>query len=266
MAQLLQVQDLKIRFHNAAPGRYAVDGVSFSVGEGEILGLVGESGSGKTVTAMSISGLLPRRNADVMGSITLEGREILQCSDRELLALQGNDIAVVFQEPMTSMNPTMRVGVQVEESLRIHTKLSRQERRQRALEALASVELPDPEGVYRKYPHELSGGMLQRAMIAAAIVSRPKLLLADEPTTALDVTIQGQILELMKKLNRETGMAVLFISHNLHVVRKLCTRVAVMQGGRLVEEGDVERVFRDPRHEYTKRLIAAIPTRDRRLV
>lgn len=266
MAQLLQVQDLRIRFHNAAPGRCAVDGVSFSVGEGEILGLVGESGSGKTVTAMSISGLLPRRNADVMGSITLEGREILQCSDRELLALQGNDIAVVFQEPMTSMNPTMRVGVQVEESLRVHTRLSRQERRQRALEALASVELPDPEGVYRKYPHELSGGMLQRAMIAAAIVSRPKLLLADEPTTALDVTIQGQILELMKKLNRETGMAVLFISHNLHVVRKLCTRVAVMQGGRLVEEGDVERVFRDPRHEYTKRLIAAIPTRDRRLV
>lgn len=266
MTKLLQVQDLMIHFHNARPGRNAVDGVSFDLAPGEILGLVGESGSGKTVTAMSISGLLPRRQAEVRGSITLDGREILQCSERELLALQGSDISVVFQEPMTSMNPTMRVGAQVEESLRVHTGLSRQERRQRALEALASVELPDPEGICRKYPHELSGGMLQRAMIAAAIVNRPKLLLADEPTTALDVTIQGQILELLKKLNRENGMAILFISHNLHVVRKLCARVAVMQGGHLVEEGPVEEIFRAPRHDYTRQLIAAIPTRDRRLV
>ena len=153
----------------------------------------------------------------------------------------------------------------MEESLRVHTRLNAEQRRQRALEAMAQAELPDPERIYRRYPHELSGGMLQRAMIAAAIVSRPKLLLADEPTTALDVTIQAQILELLKKLNRENHMAILFISHNLQVVRKLCNRVAVMQGGHLVEEGQVEDIFRSPQAEYTRRLIAAIPTRDKKL-
>ena len=265
MAKLLEVRDLRIHFHNAAPERNAVDGVSFSMEEGEILGLVGESGSGKTVTAMSVSGLLPRGKADVSGSITLDGREILQCSERELRSIQGSDLSVVFQEPMTSLDPVMRIGPQVEESLRVHTHLNAGQRRQRALEAMAQAELPDPERVYRRYPHELSGGMLQRAMIAAAIVSRPKLLLADEPTTALDVTIQAQILELLKKLNRENHMAILFISHNLQVVRKLCNRVAVMQGGHLVEEGQVEDIFRSPQAEYTRRLIAAIPTRDKKL-
>ncbi len=265
MAKLLEVRDLRIHFHNAAPERNAVDGVSFSMEEGEILGLVGESGSGKTVTAMSVSGLLPRGKADVSGSITLDGREILQCSERQLRSIQGSDLSVVFQEPMTSLDPVMRIGPQVEESLRVHTRLSAPQRRQRALEAMAQAELPDPERVYRRYPHELSGGMLQRAMIAAAIVSRPKLLLADEPTTALDVTIQAQILELLKKLNRENQMAILFISHNLQVVRKLCTQVAVMQGGHLVEEGQVEDIFRAPQAEYTRRLIAAIPTRDKKL-
>ena len=265
MAKLLEVRDLRIHFHNAAPERNAVDGVSFSMEEGEILGLVGESGSGKTVTAMSVSGLLPRGKADVSGSITLDGREILQCSERELRSIQGSDLSVVFQEPMTSLDPVMRIGPQVEESLRVHTHLNAGQRRQRALEAMAQAELPDPERVYRRYPHELSGGMLQRAMIAAAIVSRPKLLLADEPTTALDVTIQAQILELLKKLNRENHMAILFISHNLQVVRKLCNRVAVMQGGHLVEEGLVEDIFRAPQAEYTRRLIAAIPTRDKKL-
>ncbi|MBR1780116.1 MAG: ABC transporter ATP-binding protein, partial [Oscillospiraceae bacterium] len=224
MSALLEVRDLRVHFHTAAPDRFAVGGVSFSLAPGEILGLVGESGCGKTVTAMCISGLLQRGTADVTGEILLEGKEILSCPERETLAVQGDDIAVVFQEPMTSMNPTMRIGPQVEESLRIHTRLSKAERKARALQALAEADLPDPEDVYKKYPHELSGGMLQRVMIAAAIISSPKLLLADEPTTALDVTIQGQILELLKKLNRETGMAILFISHNLHVVRKLCTR------------------------------------------
>ncbi len=263
---LLNVQDLRVHFHGAAPDRYAVDGVSFSMGEGEILGLVGESGSGKTVTAMSVSGLLPRRQADVSGSITLGGRELLQCSERELRSIQGSDLSVVFQEPMTSLDPLMRIGSQVEESLRLHTRLSAAERRARALEAMDQAELPDPERLYRKYPHQLSGGMLQRVMIAAAIVSAPKLLLADEPTTALDVTIQAQILELLRKLNREQGMAILFISHNLQVVRKLCTRVAVMQRGRLVEAGPVEEIFRAPKQDYTKRLIAAIPTRDQKLI
>ena len=265
MGTILNVSDLRVHFRNAAKDRNAVDGVSFSMGEGDILGLVGESGSGKTVTAMCVSGLLPRKKAVVEGSITVNGREILQCGEKELRAIQGSEISVVFQEPMTSLDPLMRIGPQVEESLRVHTKLSAAERKQRALEAMAQVELPDPESVYRKYPHELSGGMLQRAMIAAAIISRPKLLLADEPTTALDVTIQAQILELLKKLNRENGMAILFISHNLQVVRKLCDRVAVMQRGHLVEEGSVEDIFHAPNHEYTKRLIAAIPTREKKL-
>lgn len=266
MAEILNVQDLRVHFKDAAPERFAVDGLSFSIGKGEIVGLVGESGSGKTVTAMSISGLLPRKKADVSGSITLDGNEIFSCLDKEMLRILGDDLGIVFQEPMTSMNPVVRIGPQVEESLRIHTKLSRKERKERALEAMAQAELPDPEAIYRKYPHELSGGMLQRVMIAAAIISKPKLLLADEPTTALDVTIQAEILELLKRLNREHGMAILLISHNLHVVRKLCTRVAVMQRGKLVEDRPVEDIFRDPQHEYTKKLLAAIPTRDKKLI
>ena len=261
METLLQVDSLRVHFHNAAPSRYAVDSVSFSMEPGEILGLVGESGSGKTVTAMCISGLLPRQRAAVQGSIHLAGREILRCTEQELRQIQGQDLAVVFQEPMTSMNPVMQVGKQVEESLRVHAKLSPAQRKERALESLAQVELPNPAEIYRKYPHQLSGGQLQRIMIAAAIVSRPKLLLADEPTTALDVTIQAQILALLKRLNQEMGMSILFISHNLHVVRKLCTRVAVMEKGRIVETGPVDQIFFHPQVPYTQRLIAAIPTR-----
>lgn len=266
MANILTVQNLRVHFKDAAPERFAVDGLSFSIDEGEIVGLVGESGSGKTVTAMSVSGLLPREKAETGGSIMLDGKEIFSCSDREILSILGDELGVVFQEPMTSMNPVMRIGPQVEECLRVHTKLSKAERRKRALEAMRNVELNDVEAVYNKYPHELSGGMLQRVMIAAAIVSRPKLLLADEPTTALDVTIQAEILELLKRLNREYGMAILLISHNLHVVRKLCSRVLVMQRGKLVEDSSVEDIFRAARHEYTRQLIAAIPTRDRKLV
>lgn len=265
MAQLLEVSDLRVRFRDAAPDRFAVDGISFTMESGEVLGLVGESGSGKTVTAMCVSGLLPRRRAEISGSIRLDGAEIFRCSERELRNIQGNALSVVFQEPMTSMNPLMRVGRQVEESLRVHTDLSAKERKLLALEALEQVELPDPEAAYQKYPHQMSGGMLQRAMIAAAIINKPKLLLADEPTTALDVTIQAQILELLKKLNRTHGMSILFISHDLHVVKKLCTRVAVMQRGHLVEHGDIEAVFQNPTSAYTRQLLAAIPRRDRKL-
>ena len=261
---MLEIQDLHVKFHTRQ--REAVAGVSLTIHDGEILGLVGESGSGKSVTAMSVAGLLPRKQCDFSGEILLDGVELLH-ADRQLLRkVQGKDIGVVFQEPMSAMDPLMRIGPQVEESLRLHTKLGLQERRDRALEAMAQAELPDPAELYAKYPHELSGGMLQRVMIAAAIISRPRLLLADEPTTALDVTIQAQILSLLRKLNREQGMAVLFISHDLHVVRKLCRRVIVMQGGRLVEEGRVEDIFRAPKMEYTKGLIAAIPTRDRKLI
>lgn len=224
---MLEIKDLHVQFHTS--DHEAVRGIDLTVQDGEIMGLVGESGSGKTVTAMMVSGLLRPEQADFRGRILLDGEDLLHAGGQRIRAIQGKDICVVFQEPMSAMDPTMRIGKQVEECLRVHTDLSAQERRQRALQALRDVELPDPEGVYRKYPHELSGGMLQRVMIAAAIVARPRLLLADEPTTALDVTIQAQILALLKRLNQEMGMSILFISHNLHVVRKLCTRVAVME-------------------------------------
>ncbi len=256
---MLEIRDLHVRFHDA--DHEAVRGIDLTVADGEIMGLVGESGSGKTVTAMVISGLMPRRRADVSGQVLLDGRDLLALDASQMRKRQGCAISVVFQEPMSAMNPVMRIGPQVEEALRVHTKLSHQERRERALQALRDVDLADAEAVYRKYPHQMSGGMLQRAMIAAAIISRPKLLLADEPTTALDVTIQAQILELLRRLNREMGMSILFISHNLNVVRKLCTQVAVMEKGRIVEAGTTERVFYDPQADYTKRLIAAIPMR-----
>ncbi len=259
---MLEVRDLHVKFNNR--DREAVAGVSFSIQEGEILGLVGESGSGKTVTAMSIAGLLPRRQCAYSGEILLDGQELLHIQRSQLRKIQGREIGVVFQEPMSAMDPLMKIGLQVEEVLRIHTDLSREERKRLALEALEAVELPDPAGVYGKYPHELSGGMLQRAMIAAATVIRPNLLLLDEPTTALDVTIQAQILELLKKLNRESGVSMLFISHNLGVVRKLCRRIAVMRRGLLVEEGETDQVFFHPQHPYTQHLIAAIPTRNRK--
>ena len=256
---MLEIKDLHVRFHDA--DHEAVRGISLTVADGEIMGLVGESGSGKTVTAMVVSGLMPRRKADVSGQVLLDGKDLLVLDAAQMRKRQGCAISVVFQEPMSAMNPVMRIGPQVEEALRVHTKLSAQERRERALQALRDVDLPDAEAVYDKYPHQMSGGMLQRAMIAAAIISRPKLLLADEPTTALDVTIQAQILELLRRLNREMGMSILFISHNLNVVRKLCTRVAVMEKGLIVETGDTQQVFFDPQAPYTQRLIAAIPTR-----
>lgn len=259
---MLEIKDLRVKFHNRS--REAVCGVSLTIHDGEILGLVGESGSGKSVTAMSIAGLLPRKQCSYSGEILLDGAELLHIDRKELRKLQGKSIGVVFQEPMSAMDPLMKVGAQVEEVLRIHTKMTKAERKAAALEALAAVDLPDPAAVYEKYPHELSGGMLQRAMIAAAIVIRPKLLLLDEPTTALDVTIQAQILELLKRLNAESGISMLFISHNLNVVRKLCSRVAVMEKGVLVEEGDVETVFHHPQHPYTQRLISAIPRRQRK--
>lgn len=265
MAELLSIQNLSIRFPSEKPGIYAVKDLCLSVREGEIMGIVGESGSGKTVTALSVCGLLPK-GTEVTGSITLDGWQIVGASEKQMRTHQGIDLAMVFQEPMTSLNPVMRIGAQVEECLRMHTALSAQERRKLALEALAQVELPEPETVYRKYPHELSGGQLQRVMIAAAIVGNPRLILADEPTTALDVSVQAQILELLKKLNREKGITILFISHNLKVVRKLCDRVAVMQNGRLVEAGTAEQIFCQPTQDYTKRLIAAIPTRDKKLI
>ena len=259
---MLEIRDLHVKFHNR--DREAVGGITLSIRDGEILGLVGESGSGKTVTAMSIAGLLPRKQCALKGEILLDGQDLLHADRAELRKLHGRRIGVVFQEPMSAMDPLMRVGDQVGEVLRIHTELNRNQRRQQVLRAMAQVELPEPEALYDKYPHELSGGMLQRAMIAAAIVIQPSLLLLDEPTTALDVSIQAQILALLKRLNAESGISMMFISHNLNVVRKLCGRVAVMQRGLLVEQGETEQVFYHPQHPYTRHLIEAIPSRERK--
>ena len=259
---MIEIRDLHVRFHGAS--REAVAGIDLAIHDGEIVGLVGESGSGKTVTAMTLSGLIERKKVALSGEVLLDGRDILCLPRAELRAIQGSEIGVVFQEPMTAMDPLMRIGAQVEEALTVHTQLMRAERRARALEALRDVDLPDPEEIYRKYPHECSGGQLQRVMIAAAIVTDPHLLLLDEPTTALDVTVQAQILALLRRLNRERGISMLLISHNLQVVRRICSRVAVMQRGHIVEEGEPERLFTAPRHSYTVELINAIPRRVRR--
>ena len=252
---MLEIRDLHVKFHTRQ--REAVAGVSLTIHDGEILGLVGESGSGKSVTAMSVAGLLPRKQCDFSGEILLDGAELLHADRTLLRQVQGREIGVVFQEPQSCMDPLMRIGPQVEEVLRIHTDLSREARRDQALAALAAVELPDPAGVYRKYPHELSGGMLQRAMIAAAVVARPKLLLLDEPTTALDVTIQAQIVDLLRTLRRELDLSYLFISHDLNVVYQLCDRVLVMKEGRIVEQGTVDDIFDHPKDDYTRQLLAA---------
>lgn len=260
---MLEVKDLHIHFYNS--DHDAVKGVSFHIPAGAIVGLVGESGSGKTITSMAMCGLLSRHLASTTGEILLEGKDVLTMNRQELRHIQGNLVSVVFQEPMTSMDPCMRIGPQVEEALKLHTNLSDAQRKEKALQAMADAELPDPESVYSKYPHELSGGMLQRVMIASAIINEPSLLLCDEPTTALDVTIQAQILKLLQKINREKGTTILFISHNLNVVKKLCSRILVMEKGLLVEEGTAEQIFRNPQQPYTKKLIAAIPTRERKI-
>ena len=260
---MLDIQDLHIRFRNAPEGREAVKGISLHMDEGEILGLVGESGSGKTVTAMALAGLLSHAKTELSGAIFFQGLDLLQASRETVRALRGKEIAVVFQEPMTSMDPVMRIGPQVEEALVVHTKLSAEERRARALQAMADAELPEPGTLYRKYPHELSGGMLQRAMVAAAIISEPKLLICDEPTTALDVTIQAQVLEVLRKAQRETGAAVIFITHDLGVIAGVADDIVVMYAGRPVEKADVDSIFDHPAMPYTMGLLGAVPRSDR---
>ena len=259
---MLEIKDLHVKFNDSS--REAVGGISLKILDGEIVGLVGESGSGKTVTAMSIAGLLPRKKCTYTGDILLNGNDLLHAKRSELRKLHGKDIGVVFQDPMDSADPLMKIGRQIGEVLEIHTDLSKEERRQRVLKAMREVDLQNPEKIYNSYPHELSGGMLQRAMIAAAIVIEPNLLLLDEPTTALDVTTQAQILSLLSKLNKELGISMLLISHNMGVVRQLCTRIAVMRRGLIVEEGPAQEVFNNPQHPYTQHLIQAIPTREGR--
>ncbi len=256
---MLDVIDLNIEFHDHITPETVVYDFDLHLDEGEIVGIVGESGSGKSMSALAIAGLLSRKHMKKRGQILFDGVDLLTCSRETLRKYQGNDISMVFQEPMTSLNPVKKIGWQVGESLRIHTALTDDEIRTRVLKMLEKVELPDPEDVYDKYPHELSGGMRQRVMIAAALICEPKILIADEPTTALDVTVQAQIIKLLKRINEKTGTAILFISHDLSVVRMLCSRVLVMYHGRVVESGDVNEVFDHPKEEYTKRLISAIP-------
>ena len=256
---MLDVHDLKVTFKSNR--KEAVRGIDFVMKPGQRVGLVGESGSGKTVTAMAISGLIERYNVEIEGEIIFDGKDLRNCSREEMRRIQGRGIGVVFQEPMTSLNPLMKIGPQIEETLLLHTKRSKEERRALALEAMEKVGLPEPEVTYNKYPHQLSGGQRQRAMIASAMVILPKLLICDEPTTALDVRVQAQILKLLRSLSEEYGVGILLISHDLRVIRQLCDRVAVMYKGKIVEEGPTERVFNDPQHEYTKQLISAIPNR-----
>lgn len=258
---MLCVNDLSIEFHDREAREKVVRHVSFSLDQGEILGIVGESGSGKTMTALTVAGLL-KSHADIRsGEILMDGRDLLKLDPKEWREVKGKEISMIFQEPMTALNPTMKIGKQVEEALKLHTDLSKKERREKAYQALVDVELSNPEEVYEKYPHELSGGMRQRVMIASAVILRPKLLIADEPTTALDVYTQEQILSLLRKLNRKYNMGILFISHNLRVVKELCSRVLVMKEGKIIETGTAEDVFQNPKEDYTKELVAAIPTR-----
>ncbi|CUX20362.1 ABC transporter ATP-binding protein [Clostridium sp. C105KSO13] len=260
---MLKVENLSIHFEDSGKKQEAVRGISFQMESREILGIVGESGSGKTMTALTIAGLTKEHEVLESGSIFLDNSDLLKLTQVEMRKIQGKDISMIFQEPMTALNPTMKIGKQVEEALILHTKLSRAERRKKVIRALEDAELDQPEILYGKYPHELSGGMRQRVMIAAAIVCRPKLLIADEPTTALDAGTQESILKLLKKLNRRYNMGILFISHNLRVVNELCSRVLVMKDGVILEQGITREIFENPRTEYTKELIAAIPERTR---
>ena len=260
---MLDIQNLSVVFTDRAEPFTAVDNFSLQMEEGEVVGVVGESGSGKSMTAHALMGLIRSRHAHISGQALFEGTDLLSLPPKELRNYQGRELSIIFQEPMTSLDPTMRIGKQVEESLYIHERMSRAERKAKALDAMALAGLSNPEAVYRQYPHQLSGGMRQRVMIASALVLRPRLLIADEPTTALDVTIQAQILDTLRDINRKEGTAILFISHDLAVVRALCQRVAVMKSGKIVESGPVDEVFYHPREDYTKLLISSRPTRNR---
>ena len=257
---LLSVANLRTYFHTRSGVYRAVDGVSFSVDRGETLGIVGESGSGKSVTCYSIMGLVPQPPGRIeSGTAVFDGVDLLHCRPREARAIRGKRAAMIFQDPMTSLNPYLRISTQLVEPLLIHEKISRKEAEKRALAMLESVGLPDAGARFRQYPHEFSGGMRQRVMIAMALITRPELLIADEPTTALDVTVQAQILELIKAMQKELGMAVIFITHDLAVVSGLCDRVQVMYAGRLVETAGTAELFKHPRHPYTRALQQSIP-------
>ena len=258
------MEDLKTVFVTSQGEGRAVDGVSFQLQAGETLGLVGESGCGKTVTALSLLRLVPDPPGKIVGgAIHFNGVNLLALTEEEMRAVRGNDISMVFQEPMTSLNPVFTIGDQITEAIILHQALSKREARVQAVEMLQCVGIPDPDKRVDEYPHQLSGGMRQRAMIAMALTCRPKLLIADEPTTALDVTIQAQILDLMRTLQADLGMAILLITHDLGVVADIADRVAVMYAGKIIEEAPVERLFAEPKHPYTQGLLRSVPRIDK---
>jgi microcin C transport system ATP-binding protein len=260
---LLQVKDLSVAFRQAGAQNTAVDRISFDIRKGETVAIVGESGSGKSVTALSVLKLLPYPAAcHPSGTIHFKGKELLNAPERDMRAVRGNDITIIFQEPMTSLNPLHTIEKQIGEILELHHGVRGDKCRNRIIELLEQVGIPDPAGRLQSYPHQLSGGQRQRVMIAMALANEPDLLIADEPTTALDVTVQAQILKLLKELQTRLGMAMLFITHDLGIVRKIADRVCVMSNGKIVEQGEVERVFTAPEHPYTKALLAAEPKPD----
>lgn len=261
MDTLLSVQNLKTQFTTDTGTVRAVDGVSFTINEGETVGIVGESGSGKSVTALSIMRLLPHRISNIVdGKIFFKGKDLVNLREKDMRKIRGNDIAMIFQEPMTSLNPSYTIGSQIGEVMRLHMKLSKKEAEKRCIELLEKVGIPRAEKIVNDYPHQLSGGMRQRVMIAMAIACDPKLIIADEPTTALDVTIQAQILELIQQMKQEKNMSILIITHDLGVVSEVCDRVIVMYAGRIVEEANVRTLFESPSHPYTIGLIESMPS------
>ena len=259
---VLDIHDLKSHFFTAKGEIPAVDGVSIEVPAGKIIGIVGESGCGKSMTAMSVMGLLRHPGRIVGGSITLDGRDITHLSARELAKVRGDEISMIFQEPMTSLNPVYPVGKQVQEAILLHQKVSKEEAKQRVLDIFRAVGIPEPEKRYKSYPHQLSGGLRQRVMIGMAMVCRPKVMIADEPTTALDVTIEAQILHLMRQLKQEFDTSILMITHNLGIVSELCDVVNVMYLGEIVEHATTEALFEAPMHPYTQALFSAVPVPD----
>ncbi len=257
---LLEVNDLRTSFFTDAGEVKAVNGVSFRLEKGKVLGIVGESGSGKSVTAYSIMQILASTGKIVGGSIKFDGQELVDSGEKTMRKVRGNRISIIFQDPMTSLNPTHTIGHQITEAILLHTGRSKTEAKARAIEMLRLVNINEPEKRMKQYPHELSGGMRQRVVIAMALACEPDILIADEPTTALDVTIQAQILDLMTSLQKELGMAIIMITHDLGVVAQMCDEVIVMYAGSICEQGTADEIFYNPRHEYTKGLLRSIPT------
>lgn len=260
--QLLRVKDLRTQFFTSRGIVHAVDGVSFEVGRGETVAIVGESGCGKTMTAFSILRLVPEPGRIVSGSIMFKDNDVVNMDDDEVREFRGNDVAMIFQDPMTSLNPVTKVGPQIEEAMSAHERFSRRQAKARVVPLLQQVRIPEAVKRSVDYPHQFSGGMRQRAMIAMGLSNEPELLIADEPTTALDVTVQAQIIQLLKQLNREVGAAIILITHNMALVASLCKRVIVMYAGRIVEQGPVDQIFKNPQHPYTWSLLQSVPRVD----